>query len=64
MRIVSKNMCTKFHLKMLNVFLSCGVRLKCCDDDDADDEDADADVDDAKGITIAQPFFFSKKQTS
>ena len=54
MYIVPRNMCTKFHLKMLNVFLSYEVRFKFCDDANADNDDEEA-----KAITIAQ---LSKKR--
>ena len=43
---VPSNMCTKFHLKMLNVFFSYEVRLKLCNDAD----------DDNKDITISRTF--------
>ena len=46
MCIVLRDMCTKFHLKMLNFFFSYEVRLKFCNDTD----------DDVKGITIPKIF--------
>ena len=50
----SYDMCTKFHLKILN-FFSLEVRLKFLNDIDNDT--------DTKGITIARLFFFEKQKS-
>ena len=61
MRIVPINMCAKFYLEIMNVFL-VKIRSMFCDDvddtDDTDDaDDTDDDDDDTKGITIPRYCF-------
>ena len=55
MCIVPRNVCTKFHLKHVEQFLSYEVRFKLYDDAD------DTHDDDAKGITIARRIFFENR---
>ena len=51
MRIVTRDMCTEFLLKMLNVFFSYVLRLTFRDSDDEE----------AKGITITRLLFFENQ---